>query len=68
MCVHVRVCVRVRAQRTAERYVADNVTPAGDARAAATLAAVMFAILVLVPMAPELADSLGVGAGRDALL
>lgn len=55
-------------QRTAEKYVADNVTPVGDARATATAVALLVAILILVPMAPELADSFGVGPGRDAFL
>jgi hypothetical protein len=52
--------------RTAEKYVQDNVTPAGGARASLTTAAVLLAILVLVPMAPELADAFGVGPTRDA--
>jgi len=54
--IYVIIC-----QRTAERYVQDAVTPTGDARANATAAAVLFAILVLLPMAPELASSFGVG-------
>ncbi len=54
-------------QRTAEQYISDNVTPAGDTRATATAVALLTAILVLVPMAPELADAFGVGPGRDAL-
>lgn len=53
-------------QRTAERYISDNVTPAGDNRAYVTAVALLVAILILVPMAPELADSFGVGPGRDA--
>ncbi len=59
--IYVLVCLR-----TAERYIADNVTPAGDARATATWAAVAFAVLVLVPMAPELSEAWGVGPGKDA--
>ena len=41
--------------------VQDNVAPAGEARQVATAVAVLTAILVLLPMAPELADALGVG-------
>ncbi|GIM06679.1 hypothetical protein Vretimale_10954, partial [Volvox reticuliferus] len=48
-------------QRTAEKYIKDNVTPVSDAKRTATAAAVLAAILILVPMAPELAQSIGVG-------
>ncbi len=48
-------------QRTAEKHIRDSVTPAGSGREAATLAAVLAAVLVLLPLAPELADSFGVG-------
>jgi hypothetical protein len=48
-------------QRTAERYIKDNVTGVGSGKQAATAAAVLAAILILVPMAPELAQSVGVG-------
>lgn len=52
-------------QRTMEKYITDNVTPAGDARGNVTTAALMLAILVLLPMAPELADAFGIGPGSD---
>lgn len=52
-------------QRTAERYIQDNVSPTSDAKRVATAAAVLAAILILVPMAPEVADSFGVGRGMD---
>jgi len=39
----------------------DSVTPPGETRATVTAVAVLTAILVLLPMAPELADSFGVG-------
>ncbi|EFJ47832.1 hypothetical protein VOLCADRAFT_61017 [Volvox carteri f. nagariensis] len=48
-------------QRTAEKYIKDNVTPLGDGKRTATAAAVLAAILILVPMAPEVAQSIGVG-------
>ncbi|KAJ9509380.1 hypothetical protein QJQ45_001830 [Haematococcus lacustris] len=55
-------------QREAEKYIRDNVTPTGEGRAAATGLALVLAILVLLPMAPELADGLGVGAGSQMFL
>ncbi len=39
----------------------DNVSPVSDAKRTATAVAVLTAILVLVPMAPEVAQSIGVG-------
>mmetsp|Transcript_30997 Transcript_30997/g.68746 ORF Transcript_30997/g.68746 Transcript_30997/m.68746 type:complete len:647 (+) Transcript_30997:142-2082(+) len=48
-------------QRTAEKYIQDSVSPAGDARQTATAIAVLTAILVLLPMAPELAEAWGIG-------
>lgn len=48
-------------QRTAEKYIQDNVSPVGDARMSATAVAVLVAILIVLPMAPELADAFGVG-------
>ncbi|GLC65092.1 hypothetical protein PLESTF_000245700 [Pleodorina starrii] len=48
-------------QRTAEKYIKDNVSPVSDAKRTATAAAVLAAILILVPMAPEVAQSIGVG-------
>lgn len=52
-------------QRTAEKYIQDNVTPAGGPASAITLAAVAAAILILLPVPPELADTL-VGTGVNA--
>ncbi|KAG2497626.1 hypothetical protein HYH03_004366 [Edaphochlamys debaryana] len=52
-------------QRTAERYIQDNVTPVSDPKRNATAVAVLAAILILVPMAPEVAQSIGVGRGMD---
>ncbi|GAX77964.1 hypothetical protein CEUSTIGMA_g5406.t1 [Chlamydomonas eustigma] len=49
-------------QRTAEKYIRDSVSTAGQEREAATLVALLTAILVLLPLAPELAASLGVGS------
>ncbi|KXZ53546.1 hypothetical protein GPECTOR_7g996 [Gonium pectorale] len=48
-------------QRTAEKYIKDNVSPVSDAKRTATAVAVLAAILILVPMAPEVAQSIGVG-------
>ncbi|KAG1676333.1 hypothetical protein FOA52_001128 [Chlamydomonas sp. UWO 241] len=48
-------------QRTEEKFIQDSVTTPAGARVSLTAAAVLFAVLVLCPMAPELADSLGVG-------
>lgn len=49
-------------QREAERFVQDNITPANDTRRAITTVAVITAILILIPMAPEIAESVGVGS------
>eukprot|EP00798_Chlamydomonas_sp_ICE-L_P025266 gene25266-10917_t len=49
-------------QRQAERYIKDNVAFSGVSRQAATVVAVLIAVLVLLPMAPELADAWGVGS------
>lgn len=46
----------------------DTVTPVTGRRQAATAAAVLLALLVLVPMAPELAESVGVGPETNLLL
>jgi hypothetical protein len=46
--------------------VALQISPAGDYREAATAVAILLAILTLVPMAPELADSVGMGV-NDAM-
>ena len=48
-------------QRTAERYVQDNLSPVSDARRTAAAIAILTSVLVLLPMAPELADTVGVG-------
>lgn len=50
-------------QRSAEKHIQDSVSPVGEARQTATAAAVLMAILVLLPFAPELGDQLGVGGG-----
>ncbi|KAK9809927.1 hypothetical protein WJX72_001870 [[Myrmecia] bisecta] len=49
-------------QRNAEKYVQDAVTPAGERRQGLAVAAFLLALLVLLPMAPDVADSVGVGA------
>ena len=38
--------------------------PVGNTRMGITAAAVLAAVLVLVPMAPELADAFGIGPSR----
>ena len=43
-------------------------TPVSNSRQAATAVAVLLALLVLVPMAPELAESVGVGPETNFLL
>lgn len=48
-------------QRSAEQYIQDNVTPADGNRPVVTAVAVITAILILLPFAPELADAFGVG-------
>ena len=48
-------------QRTAEKYIKDSVSPSGPGRETATIVAVLAAVLILLPLAPELADSFGVG-------
>jgi hypothetical protein len=42
------------------------VSTTGDQREAITAVAILLAVLTLVPMAPELADSVGMG-GSDAM-
>ena len=54
-------------QRTAEKYIKDSVTPVGQGREAATAVAVLAAVLILLPLAPELADSFGVGSSNPFL-
>jgi hypothetical protein len=51
---------------TCTRPAAPQISPAGDYREAATAVAILLAILTLVPMAPELADSVGMGV-NDAM-
>ena len=48
-------------QRSAERYVKDTVSGVSGAKQTATAVAILTAILILVPMAPELAQSVGLG-------
>eukprot|EP00798_Chlamydomonas_sp_ICE-L_P007411 gene7411-539_t len=43
----------VLCQRTPERYIKDNVAPAGEGRQAATVAALLVALLILLPMLPD---------------
>ena len=54
-------------QRAPERLIQDQVTLASDTKRAVTAAAILFAILTLVPVAPELADQSGVGPGGPFL-
>jgi hypothetical protein len=42
----------------------DEVSPISDQKRIITAAAVLTAVLILLPMAPEIADSVGVGQGR----
>lgn len=51
-------------QREAEKFIQDEVSPIADQKRAATAVAILTAVLILLPMAPELADSVGVGQGR----
>ncbi|KAF5828946.1 membrane associated metalloprotease [Dunaliella salina] len=48
-------------QRGAEQYIKDTVSPPGESRSTITAVAVLTAVLVLLPMAPELADAFGIG-------
>ena len=54
-------------QQTAEKYIKDSVTPTGQGRETATAVAVLAAVLILLPLAPELADSFGVGPANPFL-
>lgn len=56
----------LRASLTPTCPAAPQISPAGDYREAATAVAILLAILTLVPMAPELADSVGMGV-NDAM-
>ncbi len=42
-------------------HAQDTVTPTGQGRATITAIAVLTAVLVLLPMAPELAEAFGIG-------
>jgi membrane-associated protease RseP (regulator of RpoE activity) len=55
-------------QRSAERYIQDNVSPIAGAKQTATAIAVLTAVLVLVPMAPEVAESVGVGSNPNLFM
>lgn len=54
--IYVLIC-----QRNAERYIQDNLSPISDQRRIAAAVLVLTAILVLLPMAPEIADTAGIG-------
>lgn len=54
--IYVLIC-----QRNAERYIQDNMSPISDQRRIAAAVLVLTAILVLLPMAPEIADTAGIG-------
>eukprot|EP00775_Hariotina_reticulata_P007491 gene7491-7700_t len=54
-------------QRSAEKYIQDSVSPVASPKQTATAVAVLTAVLVLVPMAPEVAQSVGVGAPNPNL-
>ncbi|MEW5304839.1 MAG: hypothetical protein WDW36_007422 [Sanguina aurantia] len=54
-------------QREAERYIQDTVTPPSSERQTVTAIAVLAAVFVLLPMAPEIADSFGVGPANPFL-
>jgi len=54
-------------QRAPERLIQDQVTLASDSKRAVTAAAILFALLTLVPVAPELAGSGGIGPGGPFL-
>lgn len=49
------------------RYVQDEVSGVSERRQAISAALVVFALLVLLPMAPEVADTVGVGTPADFL-
>lgn len=54
-------------QRSAEKYIQDNVSPIANPKQTATAIAVLTAVLVLVPMAPEVAESVGLGAANPSM-
>lgn len=55
-------------QRSAEKFIQDNVSPVASSKQTATAIAVLTAILVLVPMAPEVAQSVGVGPSPNLFM
>ena len=55
-------------QRAPEKFIQDNVTPAGKVEASVTLAAVLLAILILLPVPPELADSMRGAVSNDPFI
>ena len=52
---------QTRVHDTHSRATQDNVSPVSDPKRTATAVAVLAAVLVLVPMAPEVAASIGLG-------
>ncbi len=55
-------------QRNEEKYIQDSVTPIPSVKQTATVVALIAAVLVLIPMAPELADSVGVGTDPGSFI
>lgn len=55
-------------QRTAEKYIQDSVTVPSKSRLRITMACVLAAVLILCPMAPEIADSFGVGLNSASIM
>lgn len=49
------------------RYIQDEVTPVSERRQAFSAALLVLALLVLLPMAPEVADIAAVGPPSDFL-
>ena len=54
-------------QRQQMALCEDEITEAGDARATAAVTALSVALLLLLPIGPELANELGIGIGNDIL-
>lgn len=48
-------------QRQAEKFVQDTVSPISSTQQTATLVAIVTAVLILLPMAPEVAQEVGMG-------
>jgi hypothetical protein len=55
-------------QRNAEKYIKDSVTGVATEKQIATAAAVLTAILILVPLAPEFAQQMGVGPANNLFM